>query len=349
MKKNLQNRLPKEELVKLYKIQGQSLGDIAKSYRVSRVAIMKYCNILGIERRTKGEARILAQKRGKIDKQRYCAINEAFFSSWSPDMAYILGLMMTDGCISRTKNGSYRISLCLNDRDLLLEVARTMGSAHTITDSKYQKGINVFIFGREKIAHDLIELGMKPRKSLNLEFPEVPKEYLRDFIRGVFDGDGSVYYPKKSKAKTLSTKFVSGSRNFIYGIEKTLRDLGMPEKKIYEDHNRKNIFYMLRYGHNESSSLYNIMYKKLRGDLYLKRKYDKFKESLNSRPLSINYKQLRKSFSSGIDFSVKDMATFLNINTRSIYHWTRGGARPTKYHRKKIQEYFQSIKNKITP
>jgi len=73
MKKNLQNILPKEELVKLYKIQGQSLGDIAKSYRVSRVAIMKYCNILGIERRTKGEARILAQKRGKIDKQRYCA------------------------------------------------------------------------------------------------------------------------------------------------------------------------------------------------------------------------------------------------------------------------------------
>jgi len=80
MDRKLKDKLSKAELIRLYDVQGQSLGDIAKSYRVSRVAIMKYCNILGIERRTKGEARILAQKRGKIDKQRYCAINEAFLA-----------------------------------------------------------------------------------------------------------------------------------------------------------------------------------------------------------------------------------------------------------------------------
>jgi len=68
MDRKLKDKLSKAELIRLYDVQGQSLGDIAKSYRVSRVAIMKYCNILGIERRTKGEARILAQKRGKIDK-----------------------------------------------------------------------------------------------------------------------------------------------------------------------------------------------------------------------------------------------------------------------------------------
>lgn len=37
---------------------------------------------------------------------------------------------------------------------------------------------------------------MKPRKSLDLEFPDLPKEYLRDFVRGVF---GVLYEGVKNK------------------------------------------------------------------------------------------------------------------------------------------------------
>lgn len=262
MNKNLKNQLPKEELIRLYKIEGQSLGDIGKAYGVSRVAIMKYCNILGVERRGKGEARVLAQKKGKIENQRYCAINEAFFSSWSPEMAYIVGLLMTDGCISKTKNGSYRISLCLNDGDLLKKIAETLGSDHTITESKYQKGLNVFIFGREKIARDLLRLGMKPRKSLDLKFPKVPKEYLGDFIRGVFDGDGSVFYARVSKQSPLRSKFYSASESFIIGLMKSLESLGMPDKTLYcEKTKRKNPYYYINYCHADSIKLYKIMYK----------------------------------------------------------------------------------------
>lgn len=195
-------------------------------------------------------------------------------------MAYVLGLMMTDGCISKTKNGSYRISLCINDGDLLRNVVKTMGSDHTVTESKYQKGMNVFIFGREKIAQDLLRLGMKPRKSLDLEFPNIPKEYLRDFIRGVFDGDGCVYF-LKTKYPRLNTSFVSGSKAFIYGLEKALRALGMPAAKINTYHH-KNTYYTLRYAYKNSLKLFKIMYEEMKGDMFLLRKFNKFKIIIDS-------------------------------------------------------------------
>lgn len=131
---------------------------------------------------------------------------------------------------------------------------------------------------------DLMKLGMRPRKSLDIRFPDVPKEYLRDFIRGVFDGDGCVYHRKGAKTKLLNTSFVGGSKNFIYDLEKTLRNLGMPKKRIYEYRHKKhkNTYYTLDYSHNSSTTLFKIIYGRLRNSLYLRRKYDKFKAVCDS-------------------------------------------------------------------
>lgn len=118
---------------------------------------------------------------------------------------------------------------------------------------------------------------MKPRKSLDLKFPYVPREFLRDFIRGVFDGDGCVYYPKEHR---LSTSFSGASRDFIYRLEVTLSSLGMPRKKISQSR-YKNIHYSLRYGHKDSLVFFDLIYFNIENQLYLKRKYDKFKAVIN--------------------------------------------------------------------
>lgn len=150
----------------------------------------------------------------------------------------------------------------------------------TIKPSTHQKGLYIFIFARQKLAEDLLKLGMKPRKSLDLRFPDVPKEYLKDFIRGVFDGDGSVYFKTKSLKCPLATKFVGGSKEFIYELEKRLQETGMPKRNIYEQKG-KNPSYMFRYCHKDSVKLLNFLYNGVKDKLYLERKYNKFKEGTN--------------------------------------------------------------------
>ncbi len=271
MARDLRLRLSKEELRRLYISEKKSLEDIARLYGSSRVAVWKYCKSESITRRGRSDARLEAQKRGKVP-QGYFEINENFFSKWSPEMAYVLGLIATDGCVS--KSGT--ISLCINDKELLEKVRLVMNSGHKICRSKHQEGLYCFKFARERLVADLAGLGILPRKSLNIMFPAVPDAFLKDFIRGAFDGDGSVFFDSRSKNCPVRTKFVSSSVEFIEKLESVLQELGMPARKIYQQPTKNGISYMFRYGHKDSEKLYLIMYKDVRNDLFLARKYDKF-------------------------------------------------------------------------
>lgn len=267
------NNLTREELVNLYKNKKKSFGDIAKLYNVSRTAVYKKLKKYGLKHRSKSEARLEAQKQGKLPQQ-FFDINDDFFSKWSPDMSYVLGLVITDGCISDTG----QISLSMNDRDLLEKVRKVMGSEHKIEPSKHQKGLYYYHFSREKLVKDLEKLCVVPRKSLIVKFPEIPEAYLSDFIRGVFDGDGSVFFEKRSRLFPLRTNFVSGSKDFIDGLEKCLESLGMPARTIYKQRTKNAWSYKFVYCHRDSIKLFNILYKNSQNGLFLSRKYKRFLE-----------------------------------------------------------------------
>jgi len=267
------NELTRDKLIGLYINDKKSLEDIAILYKVSRVAIYKKLKKYGVEQRSKSEARIEAQKQGKLPQQ-FFDINENFFSTWSPQMAYVLGLIITDGCISRTGT----VSLSMNDRELLEKVKKIMGSEHKIEASKHQKGLYYYHFSREKLVKDLEKLCVVPRKSLIVKFPEVPKAYLPDFIRGVFDGDGSVFFEKRSSFFPLRTNFVSGSKDFMEGLEKRLESIGMPARTIYRQKTKNAWSYKFVYSHRDSIKLFNILYKNAQNGLFLERKYKRFLE-----------------------------------------------------------------------
>lgn len=268
------NDLTKEKLTNLYIDEKKSLEDIARLYKVSRVAVYNKLKKYSIKQRSKSEARIEAQKRGKLPQQ-FFDINEKFFGSWSPEMAYVLGLIITDGCISKTGT----VSLSMNDKELLEKVKKVMGSAHKIEPSKHQKNLYIFHFARENMVRDLEKFGILSKKSLTVTFPAVPQEYLPDFIRGVFDGDGSVLF-KKSRDFPLVTKFFSGSKDFIEGLEMKLQELNMPKRTIYQQKTKNGLYYTIVYGHKDSIKLFNILYKNPKNRLFLERKYKRFLEGL---------------------------------------------------------------------
>jgi len=264
--------LTKEKLADLYYNGKRSLGDIAELYHVSRAAIYNKLKKRGLKQRSKSEARLEAQKQDKLPQQ-FFDINENFFRDWLPEMAYVLGLIITDGCISKTGT----VSLCINDIELLEKV---MGSGHKITPSRRQKGLYCFHFSREKLVKDLEQLCVVPRKSLIVKFPVVPQAYLPDFIRGVFDGDGSVFFDKRRSKFPLRSNFVSGSDAFIEGLQRVLEDLGMPRRTIYKQKTKNGWSYMFIYDHKDSIKLFNILYKNVQNGLFLERKYRRFLEGL---------------------------------------------------------------------
>ena len=215
----------------------------------------------------------------KYNKTYY--INEYYFKKWSNNMAYILGLWFADGCISGTH---FNITLHKNDVGLLKEISGEMKSDYRLYKNK---GCIRMDFRSKKIVDSIKRLGGKPRKSLNVAFPYVPKKYLPHFIRGLWDGDGCIYF-NKCENRYRST-FCSGSKKFIYPLHNSLKNnisgfKGYVYKRVYRRGHkivntklsRDSVFYILECGSNDTVRLSRYLYPKDIEYIKMKRKFENF-------------------------------------------------------------------------
>ncbi|MBI2440096.1 MAG: HTH domain-containing protein, partial [Lentisphaerae bacterium] len=215
-----------KEIRRLYHEEKLSCDGIAKRFNVSRKTVWKYLGRHGIDARDKTESRRNAITEGRIIQVLY-TINEDFFATWSPAMAWVLGLILTDGHIGIGPSGMLVPELSSISLPLLERVRSCMASNHPIKLVNQTLGGTIyrFTFCRRKLADDLVALGITPKKSLTVQFPPVPVLYLSHFIRGVFDGDGSVFVDPRARASAIRVNFVSGSWDFISQLENKLHSL----------------------------------------------------------------------------------------------------------------------------
>ena len=116
-------------------------------------------------------------------------VNEDFFKKWSNEMAWILGLILTDGCINKD---NHTITLTQKNTSILELVARFMDAEYVLAPIAKSRKTPTLIINSKEMKEDLHKLGIKANKSLTVRFPNVPKEYLPAFVRGIIDGDGWV-------------------------------------------------------------------------------------------------------------------------------------------------------------
>lgn len=207
----------------------------------------------------------------------YHNVNENFFQDWSPEMAYILGVIAADGCVSHdTVRKRYRLGITSKDLDWLQEIKRTIESEHPIRKClvRLQSGVHIvfkFDIESKKIVQDLLKLGIFPRKSLTLKFPNVPDRCLNHFVRGYFDGDGHVHtYMKWNKYPCIQLSFY-GTREFLTSLnQKIAKSVGCTIRNI----NQGKGIYELRYNTREAEKVLPWMYQN--ASICLPRKYQIF-------------------------------------------------------------------------
>jgi hypothetical protein len=205
--------------------------------------------------------------------------NEDYFEKIdSNEKAYWLGLLYADGYVRKRKqcNGKHKqggvigISLKNGDEYLIEKFIKDLNSNYklkkSIKDSflSYKLEIN-----SSKMADDLINLGCVPSKSLILLPPKLENEFISHFIRGYFDGDGSIgKYDGRLKFTLLGTKEV------LTWIMSYFNDNGVITKpKI----SKKNNIYVIQINSTSDIEIIkNILYNSSE-DNFLIRKKEKFK------------------------------------------------------------------------
>jgi predicted DNA-binding protein YlxM (UPF0122 family) len=277
-KVSLENQTLPEEIKRLYWEDKLSLAEIGKRFCVDRAVVFGYMKRHKISTRNKSRARKLAADEGRLSIALY-EVNEKFFSKWSAKMAWVLGCIFADGNIHPQAQGTYCLSISSKDTSLLQNIKNAMNSTHPIKKVVHKQWFIYRLFiTRPQINNDLSQLGITPRKSLTISFPKIPYSFLPHFIRGVFDGDGSVFFEPRSKKSPLRVSFVSGSKAFMSTLEtKLCMHAGLSKRIIYETH-LENTSYYIRYSHQDSLKFFNYIYEDADETIRLERKYKKFIE-----------------------------------------------------------------------
>lgn len=133
-------------------------------------------------------------------------INEEYFDKIDePVKSYILGMIYTDGNISERKDGKLQMSISQHyeQRMLLSNIIKRIKKRGKVNKGGHGDSTIVVQVESDKICRKLIEYGITPRKAFTIS-PEIikqsiPEKYIRDFIRGVLEGDGHVKIEPKCK------------------------------------------------------------------------------------------------------------------------------------------------------
>lgn len=158
-------------------------------------------------------------------------INPDFFEKIDSELkAYLLGFYAADGYMSDSEKGSTVFGIGVQKGDYpivnLFNQVLTGGRTKIIYEQKSNSV--TFAVRSNKIKKDLIALGFPMRKTYEWnKLPNIEKPFMRHFIRGFFDGDGSVMNNFRTKNSGINGKtgrlcFACYNKEILQQVEKEL-------------------------------------------------------------------------------------------------------------------------------
>lgn len=255
--------LSKLELKELYET-GKTINELAQLCNCSSSNLYYILSTVNTEIRNPTEAKM------------FYSLNIDYFKFIdSEDKAYFFGLLMSDG-YHHTERGEVCLTLSEIDVGILQQFNNHLNSDRPLLYLPERKAYRLIISNKIMSKH-LAALGLNQAKSFNKLFPSTLALNLEPhFMRGYFDGNGSVSISSKIKANIYWA--LTSCDSFLYTYEhKLLTQCGLNKTK-WDRHEQTNI-YSLRYSGRENLyKIYNYLYKD--ASIWLERKHTKFLECL---------------------------------------------------------------------
>lgn len=270
------------------KKNGYSTKDICKEYNITKAIFY------GIIHRN-GKSKIISNKKYSAD--------ENFFENIdTEEKAYWLGFLYADGYIASGKSDINKqrswyveIGLSSSDRKHVELFSKCLNSTYPIknrtTSKTYFKKDNTNCVSthikitNKKMVKDLVDKGCTSNKSWTITYPNFLNKSLEGhFIRGFFDGDGSI----RKRGPNQYEVSVYSNINFIKGLNSSLKNIFSIGSYIIQRHDRNDLSSLLISNYKDCLSFYNLIYESMKTECFLKRKKDIFDNILiKNKPKTI--------------------------------------------------------------
>lgn len=256
------------------KIQKKDISDIIQYHKKGlsprQIAPLYKVEFRAIYRLLKKENEYINRAKEAFSRKYYC--NNNYFNDITTEhQAYWLGLIASDGSISRYRH-RYNISITLHEKDsnILSLFLNDLESNYPIAFSKRDNCCKIGIESKQLIT-DLSLYNITPQKTFNFRFPQkLDKKLYHHFIRGYFDGDGCAYI---SKSKQIEYSITS-NKEFLEEVQNILISECGLNKTNLKKYKRTEAKTMVYCGNRQARKIYDYMYKD--ATIYFHRKKDKF-------------------------------------------------------------------------
>jgi hypothetical protein len=206
---------------------------------------------------------------------RLTTFNENVFNNIdTEEKAYWLGFLYADGAMNK-KQSSLELSLQVTDSSHIEKFIKFLECDRTVKKDSFRCR---FSASSKILYNDLNRLGCTFKKSFTIQFPQLPYVLIRHFIRGYFDGDGSITRARKTDSSYTSISLCSGSSVFIKSIisEFNKHTNSHCKQQGYKPNNAE--VYVICLQNTLCKKFLNWLYED--SVIYLERKYDRYNNSI---------------------------------------------------------------------
>jgi transposase len=250
--------------------KGQSACKIAEQLGCSHTLILDFLSKYHIVKTDKNQL----SRKHKTVKEDYFDIID------TQEKAYFLGLMFADGCNSIGDDSASTASINLQegDKEILEKFSKAIFGEVILTfrdlsknDRKNQYRLRIH---NHRICKQLEKLGCIPVKSLTLEWPKwlIDPDLQRHFIRGYFDGDGTIYCRKNTHYYGFG---IMSTPDFCINVDRVVNE-HIQINFTYETCDNNITTDISVGGNRQILKILNWLYKD--ATIYLERKYQKYLE-----------------------------------------------------------------------